>query len=392
MAQHNQHNEGCFRAFNTLWTLIFLVALLTLTGINLTFSNIFGETCGYIHPLIFEIQAIVIDDKGFMASSTRAIPTSNNEEAQRLIDEGLMSSTLFGSLDTFLRVYNADGTVLLDFNDDSEDSLTSEISAFSVDTNQTIIIEVATFADSAEGRYILLVQDIGESDEITLSDNIVESFSGSLVDAGILDLSQGAEGVVAEGTLRQEERIRYRVDIQAGRAYRIDLDAINGFANPDHLATNWSACLQYYGFVSAEDFTINANGFVWFLTSSLANDVLDTCEVEGSFRAQLQQCVQASVRVSPIGRLIFFVLLAVLVVSLPIFIVDALEGQRETIWYIFLFLVAIQATTTAMLFLHLGEVSGINALSEFGYGIFGGITTGSALVFIERLANRARDH
>ncbi len=391
MTQRNQGNTGCFRAFNMIWTIIFLFTLLSLTSINLIFSNIFSETCGYIHPLIFEVQVTVIDDNGFMASSTRAIPNINNEEAQLLIEEGAMSSTLIGSLDTFLRVYNADATVLLDFNDDFE-GLTSEIPSFSVEADQTIIIEVATFADSAEGRYSLLIQDIGEAENITASDYDQEPFTGNLIEGETFDVSNLSEGIRSEGNIRQDERIRYTVDIQGGRAYRIDLEAINEFANPDRLATNWSACLEYYGFVSGEDFTINSNGFVWFLTSSLANDVLNTCEADGTFRARLEQCVQASVHVSATGRLIFFVLLAVLVVSLPIFIVDALEGQRETIWYIFLFLVAIQATTTAMLFLHLGEVSGINALAEFGYSIFGGITTGSALVFIERLANRARDH
>src|SRR5690606_31031373 len=143
MAQRNQHNKGCFRAFNRLWIIIFLGSSLILTSINLVFSNTFGETCGYIHPLIFEIQASVIDDNGFMASSTRSVPNINDEEAQRLIEQDLMSSTLFGALDTFLRVYNEDGTVLLDSNDDFEDSLTSELPEFSVETDQTIIIEVA---------------------------------------------------------------------------------------------------------------------------------------------------------------------------------------------------------------------------------------------------------
>lgn len=390
MIQNNQ-NKGCFRAFNSLWIGTFFMSLLILTSINLTFSNIFGETCGYIHPLIFDVQASVIDDFGFMASSRRSIPNMNNQEAQTAIDSGAMSSSTLGSLDTYLRIYNADGTILLGFNDDFGDNLTSEIPDFSVEDDQTIIIEVATFEDSAQGRYSLFIQDIGDADTITETEELIEEFVGELSDGGELDATELRQGITVEGDIRQGERVRYQVNLEAGQSYRIVLDAINGFRNPDRVATNWSACLEYYGFVSADGFTINNNGFFWFVSSSLANNVLATCEGDGTVRSQLEQCVQASVRVSPTGRVIFFILLAVLVVSLPIFIVDALQGQRETVWYIFLFLVAIQATTTAMLFLHLGDVSGIEALSEFGYGIFGGITTGSALVFIERLANRARD-
>lgn len=390
MEQSNE-NKGCFRAFNRIWIGIFLSVLLILTGINLSFSNIFGETCGYIHPLIFDIQATVIDDNGFMASSRRSIPSINNEDVQIAIDSDAMSSSTLGSLDTYLRIYNEDGTILLGLNDDFGDNLTSEIPDFSVANDQIIIIEVATFADSAQGRYSLFIQDIGEADTITASEEIAEEIIAELNDGGELDASGLAQGISSEGNIRQEERFRYQVDIEAGRSYRIALDVVNGFRNPDRIATNWSACLEYYGFVSTDRFTINRNGLFWFVSSSMANNVLETCEGDGTIRSQLEQCVQASVRVSPTGRVIFFILLAVLVVSLPIFIVDALQGQRETVWYIFLFLVAIQATTTAMLFLHLGDVSGIEALSEFGYGIFGGITTGSALVFIERLANRARD-
>jgi len=385
-----QPRRGCFQVFKTGWTIFFLLTALFFTSVNLFFSNIFGETCGYIHPFIFEVQVTVIDDSGRMASNSRAIPAVNNDEVQALMDDGLLTSAFLSALDTFLRVYDANMTTMLAFNDDSN-GLTSELSAFSVDSNQTVVIELATFGNDSEGRYSLFVQDTGEADTISASNNDMDVFVGELTNAGILDSADLLSGVLVEGEIHKDERVQYTVALEAGRSYLIDLNGTEGFEKPERIATDWSACLQYYGLFSDSGFSINANGSFWFLPDSLADSVEEACEALSTVREKLDQCVQSSVRVSATGRIIFFVLLAILVVALPIFIVDTLEGQRETVWYLFLLLVAIQATTTAMLFLHLGTVSGIEALSEFGYGIFGGITTGSALVFIDKLAHRAGD-
>lgn len=385
-----QSGRGCFQVFRTGWTIFFLLTALFFTSVNLFFSNVFGETCGYIHPYIFEVQVSVIDDNGRMASNSRAIPGANNDEVQTLMADGSLTSASLGALDTFLRVYDVDMTTMLDSNDDSN-GLTSELSAFSVETNQTIVIEIATFGNDSEGQYSLFVQNIGEAETVSASSYDMDVFVGELRNAGNLDSADLLSGILVEGDIHKDERIQYTVELEAGRSYLIDLNGTEGFEQPERLATEWSACLQYYGFVSDNGFSINANGFWWFLTSSLADGALDSCESVSTLRDQLAQCVQSTVSVSATGRIIFFVLLAILIVSLPIFIVDTLEGQRETIWYLFLLLVAVQSTTTAMLFLHLGTISGIEALSEFGYGIFGGITTGSALVFIDKLAHRAGD-
>jgi|GEM_PF-5536108 len=392
MTQQLRRN-GCFQVFKVFWTIIFFVIALSMTGVNLFFSNMFGETCGYIHPYIFDIEVSVIDEDGLMIATKDSIPTANDEDVLLYQDAGWMSTATGATLDTYLRIYDASGETLLEYNDDTGSGYNSEVSSFSVADNQQIIIEVGTYADSYSGVFELTVRDNGATSDITAGDYFDEEFFDTPVDGGALGSSMLADGVTVEGEIYEFERVRYTVDIQAGREYVISVDGTEGFIDDSLAAHNWAGCLQYYGFVNNDGFTINSNGYFWFVPFGIASKAEENCQVgdDALFREFLEQCVNASVSVSPTGRLIFFVLLSILVVGLPILIVDALEGQRETIWYLFLLLVAVQATTTAMLFLHLGSVSGIEALAEFGYGIFGGITTGSALAFIDKLVNRAED-
>ncbi|MEO1164119.1 MAG: hypothetical protein AAFV98_10075 [Chloroflexota bacterium] len=385
-----QGSRGCFRAFSTIWMVIFATVLLSLTTFNVVFSNILGETCGFIHPFIFEVQASFVDDEGLALTNVGAIPVSGNSDVQMMIEDGSLQSAVANELDTTLRIYDESGTVLLAINDDRDrgGSLTSLVNGFSVETDQTIIIEVATFVDGIEGRYELLVETTGDADTVTAGEDVPEIYEGAIITGGTLSV-----GSTFEGEIRRDERVQYRLPVNAGVFYRIDLDGVEGFVDVERTASTWSACLQYYGFVSDGGFVINRNGFNWFLTGTVANEALEACDTsERTFRDTLEQCVQSSVRLSATGRIFFFVMLAILVVSLPIFIVDIIEAYGEIVWYIFLMLVVVQATTTAMLFLHLGAVSGIDALSEFGYSIFGGITVGAALVFIDRVASRTRDY
>ncbi len=379
--------NGCFQVFKVAWTITFFVILIILTEINVFFSNIFGETCGFIHPYIFEVEVSVIDTEGLMISSRESIPFASNEEVVLFQDAGLLVSAAGGVLDTYLRIYDANGEILLAEDDDFEDSYTSGIQSFSLDENTEIIIEIATYIDSFEGIYNLSIQDVGEASEVTAEALAPDDYFDVIIDAGTIN-----PGESIEGDIYMFERIRYTSTVEAGRAYDIFLDGTAGFLDNERSANSWGGCLQYYGFLDNDGYTINSNGYYWFVPQSLANKAGEICAGgDDTFRAFLEECVNATINISPLGRIIFFVLLAIIVVSLPILIVDSLEGQRETLWYLFLLLVVVQATTTAMLFLHLGSVSGIEALSEFGYGIFGGITTGSALVFIDKLAHRAED-
>lgn len=386
MTQSRQ-SRGCFHTFSTFWMIIFAILLLSLTTFNVYFSNIIGETCGYIHPFIFEVEASFVDDEGLTITNAGTIPMESNPDVQALMDAGMLESAVANELDTYLRIYDEDGTTLLADNDDRGGSTTSLIDAFSVDSDQTIIIEVGTFFDGFAGRYELLVENTGTSDVATAeAQAVADPFDGTATIGGMI-----SAGTTTLGTIQQGERVQYRLPVQAGVLYRIDLDGVEGFTDVTRSASTWSACLQYYGFVSDNGFVINRNGFTWFLTGTVANEALEACDT-GTLRDQLENCVQSRVRVSPLGRVFFFVILAILVVSLPIFIVDIIEAYNEIVWYTFLMLVVVQATTTAMLFLHLGDVSGIEALSEFGYSIFGGVAVGAALTFIDRVASRTRDY
>ncbi len=554
MANQTLQHPSIFKRLSKIfWTSIFFFALLILIGVNLYYSNIFGETCGEIHPAIFEIQANIVDDNGrLIAADYTQFPANQADielffEIASDFDVSPDEAPVSTDLDTYLRIYDETGQTLLAANDDaSSDTLSSRIQNFGLPNGGTIIVEVATYSDVSEGEYTLTVEPVSglsvtpmddssnrienifviedpldntgdtvfdsiffnervaytmtlepnqaydftlmgqsgvalmqeseldtylrvydSSGEILLAENddgdgvasyianfgvdetqtvIIEvgTFFDALAGDFLLDvipvnrdytsdnfqadditaidivdtgLQLDNDGDSVEASIEIEQRIRYTLRAQGGQAYEIFVFGVNAFTNEDvdslqssrlpnfarlyklsrdpNASNEWPSCLQYFGFVGDSGYVINLNGFIWFLAGTEAEGKLvDTCDTseETSTREFLEQCVQATIRLSSTGRMIFFVLLAIIVVSLPIFIVDSLEGQRESVWYMFLMLVVVQATTTAMLFLHLGQVSGIGALEEFGYGIFGGITTGAALVFIDKVAERAKDH
>ncbi|MEO1291015.1 MAG: hypothetical protein AAFV93_25040, partial [Chloroflexota bacterium] len=313
-------------------------------------------------------------------------------------------------LDTYLRVYDETTTTVLAENDDeSVSSFGSTLFDFGVDETQIVVIEISTFMDAMVGEYTLSVIPVD-------GDYASEPLDTEIVNVAIVNsvTAFDTEGGIAEGAINQDERIRYQFTAQAGQAYEISVSGFNAFSdeipsdttipraqevslanafsNSPNAASEWARCLQYFGYVDDGNYVLNQNGLIWFLVGTEAEEKLfNTCAESTIPREFLEQCVRSSIRLSSEGRMFFFVLLSILVVSLPIFIVDALEGQRVLVWYIFLMIVVVQATTTAMLFLHLGQVSGIAALEEFGYGIFGGIATGAALVFIDKVASRASD-
>jgi C-terminal processing protease CtpA/Prc len=64
---------------------------------------------------------------------------------------------LTGDMDTFLRVYDAEGNEL-ESNDDFGDGTNSGVEGLTFDTDMTLTIEAATFGDSESGEYTLTVE------------------------------------------------------------------------------------------------------------------------------------------------------------------------------------------------------------------------------------------
>ena len=125
--------------------ILVLFFMLLLSFGNLVFTNALGETCGIAHPYIFQVDVSSID----MQTGTKAPALINT----------IPTSSLNENFDTYLRVYDDSGT-LVDSNDDFAGALTSRIENFPIQDYDTIVIEVATFADAGTGEYLLSVEPI----------------------------------------------------------------------------------------------------------------------------------------------------------------------------------------------------------------------------------------
>jgi hypothetical protein len=123
----------------------FVLVILTmglLSIINLIFTNARGETCGIVHPYIFQINVSSIDVSTGTKSNAYVTTIPDTDETT--------------GLDTYLRVYDENG-ILLATNDDFE-GLTSALLDFPVGQYGTIIVEVATFGDFGSGLYELAIE------------------------------------------------------------------------------------------------------------------------------------------------------------------------------------------------------------------------------------------
>lgn len=265
-------------------------------------------------------------------------------------------------LDTYLRIYDQSGNLLAE-NDDFEDlnSAIIRVGGFSENTT-TIIVEVATYADSGVGAYELFV----ETNHLKIND--VKSIS---VDETVI------------GSIEPEQRFRYTLDLEADRSisFFLGYDDTPQEINLSELlglnADDWVSCLEYYGHVVESVYVINGEGLVRFVGAS-------KLEVLCDFRAG--ECIlSAQNNLTPLGQLFFFVILPGFAIILPIITVFMLKGNWEVLWFISLILVATYVLTSALLYVHLGTVSGITALSEFAYGMFGGTATGAAIAFMTKV-------
>jgi hypothetical protein len=122
--------------------LLVIVSMGLLTITNLIFTNANGETCGIVHPYIFQINVSSIDVSTGTKSNAYVTTIPDTDETS--------------GLDTYLRIYDENGTQVAS-NDDFE-GLTSAIVDFPVGQYGTIIIEVATFGDFSSGVYELKVE------------------------------------------------------------------------------------------------------------------------------------------------------------------------------------------------------------------------------------------
>lgn len=266
-------------------------------------------------------------------------------------------------LDTHLRIYDESGNILAE-NDDL-DGPNSGIFDFSVQESMTVTIEVSTFADSEIGVYELFVE--ANNTQVNTLDEI-------------------AIGNAVTGSIKPEQRIRYTLNLEADRSISIflrrdesqsglSLGELSNFLRGS--ANEWVSCLEYYGYVVESAYFINQDGLGEFVYGSKLDGL---CDLQNS------ECEwSANITLTAFGQFLFYVILPGLAIILPIITVFMLKGDWEALWFVSLILVALYVLTSALLYVHLGTVSGIVALSEFAYGMFGGTATGAAIAFMTKV-------
>ncbi len=170
-----------------------LMGILSIT--NLMLTNTFGEVCGILHPYIFEVDVSIIDTNTgtkFVGVSNPSIPAIGEPE----------------ELDTYLRVYDADG-LLRAANDDLE-GLNSGIQGFDVSGFDGLVVEVATFQEFGTGSYRLTVN--GTSEIQQAEDTGGETFFAAVDQFfGDEQLFEINETTVFSGSLAVEEWHEYGV-------------------------------------------------------------------------------------------------------------------------------------------------------------------------------------
>lgn len=460
--------------FRHVFVSILIVVLISLTAVNLTLANIAGETCGAIHPHIFNLNISMESERGLSISSIEtAIPeggTSEEVNPKRGIsgdDTNINANIQFTGepLDTFLRIYNTNNE-LLAWNDDFIDFFAG-IDPFQVSQPTEIIIEVGTFADSYRGVYTLYVVPSAVTDSTIYYDTaIVDPYLDPLAspfssEEGFpKDINlENETSRIQSAEIEPHERHQYRLTLPPNVPIYIDIfgdesaepitvadstsnneSAEEGsqnylFNRQANIEDEWSACLQYYGYFDGEQFNLSDNGvmrFILFRNTDALQELInlvnstpeesstedysiqrfvddegaalmnflrthspiskrflsDACNPEqpASIDTTNTNCtVRATVTLSLIGRIVFYVILPIIVILLPVVTVWILRKQNILWWSVMMVLVAAQVMTTALLFIHLSEISGIGALNDFGTGIFGGTITASALAFIGKV-------
>jgi len=150
----------------------------------------------------------------------------------------------------------------------------------------------------------------------------------------------------------------------------------------DEIPNYWPSCVQYWGYVANDNFTINVYGIEEFAPG--IERVLDAETRTVTFYDEFGYQVELSTDVvlSDFGTLALYLFVPGLVVLLPIITVFLIKADQGFWWVVMLSLVAAYVLTSALLYISLAEVSGISALTDFGSGIFGAVTTGTAIAFM----------
>ncbi len=96
--------------------------------------------------------------------------------------------------------------------------------------------------------------------------------------------------------------------------------------------------------------------------------------------------VVPEVQLSNFGKNWLYFILPAYVILLPIITIALIRSLDSKFWwYVMISLVAALAMTSALVYIELADVSGLNTLTDFGTGIFGGTITGTALAFMGKL-------
>ncbi len=150
----------------------------------------------------------------------------------------------------------------------------------------------------------------------------------------------------------------------------------------DEIANYWESCVQYWGYVTGDGFRINVYGIDYFAPGieRVVNEGTTTTTFFDEFGRQVE--LRSEVVLSGIGTLALYLFVPGLVVLLPIITVFLIRRESGIWWVVMLSLVAAYVLTSSLLYISLAEVSGIEALTDFGSGIFGAVTTGTAIAFM----------
>lgn len=432
--------NGCLNTLRSSVWLISISALILIISTTslgtLFFANSFGEACGYIHPYIFEINVNIIDTRTgtVSTSSLTEIPitplllsenTTGSEAAEldtllRLLGE--IPSNELGVPPKQVRIGEYDvglgefGGAVFDFQIPDNLVDAEDVPVSSTDITDLIIIVDTGNDGERSGNFTL---DIINSTArgISIPDDSVSSSRNLSFNS--------ADYIRREWRISPNRIVRYRLPVSELTtpvdilAYGVSsttvgepLDAsvglsvgnLNIYQGTD-IADVWASCIEHYGYFSDSGFVINANAFREFLPPArpFRNRIIERC-VEGAAdgsvdttrfsNSELLQAIgsgceiSANVELSTRGRLNLYFLLPMLVIVLPIVVAGVIARRRGWLWFVFMLFVAVQANAAALMLVHFAQVSQIESLGEFGYGIFGGVITGAALAFLDQLMNR----
>ncbi|MCA9912830.1 MAG: hypothetical protein KC496_05760 [Anaerolineae bacterium] len=150
----------------------------------------------------------------------------------------------------------------------------------------------------------------------------------------------------------------------------------------DEVANYWESCVQYWGYVAGDEFRINVYGIDYFAPgiTRLVDEQTGTITFFDEYDRQVE--LRSEVVLSAFGTLALYLFVPGLVVLLPIITVFLIRRESGIWWVVMLSLVAAYVLTSSLLYISLADVSNISALTDFGSGIFGAVTTGTAIAFM----------